>query len=157
MSNNLTKFLSHLDTSTTAVFTAALYFYEKGLDVRIGGLRKCDSYSNYMNFVDDGDMFIYRNGEKYRIEVKNLSAQFTCAEDWPFKDFMVCAKNAYDYATPKPYAYMIFNKDRTHMAIVKGDTHNHWGVVSRTDSRYKNYKQDFYICDLKHIQFKEVI
>jgi len=43
------------------------------------------------------------------------------------------------------------------MAIVKGDTHNHWGVVSRTDSRYKNYTQDFYICDLKYIQFKEVI
>jgi len=156
MKDNLTKFLSHLDASTTAVFTAALYFYEKGLDVRIGGLRKCTSHQNYMDFVDDGDLFVYNQGESNRIEVKNLSAQFTCAEDWPFRDFMVCAKNAYDNATPKPYAYMIFNKNRTHIAIVKGDTHKHWKVVSRTDRRYDNYTQDFYICDLEHIQFKSI-
>lgn len=156
MKDNLSKFLSHLDASTAAVFTAALYFYEKGLDVRIGGLRKCDSYSNYMNFVDDGDMFIYRNGEKYRIEVKNLSAEFTSREDWPFKDFMVCAKKAYDHATPKPYAYLIFNKSRTHMAVVKGDTSDSWATVQRTDSRYKNYTQEFYLCDLDLIKWIEI-
>ena len=156
MSNNLNKFLSHLDNSTAGVFTAALYFYQKGLDVRIGGLRKCTSHQNYMDFVDDGDLFVYNQGESNRIEVKNLSAQFTCAEDWCFKDFIVCAKKAYDNATPKPYAYMIFNKGRTHMAIVKGDTHKHWKTVSRTDRRYDNYTQDFYICDLEHIQFKSI-
>jgi len=154
--NNLNKFLSHLDNSTAGVFTAALYFYEKGLDVRIGGLRKCDSYKNYMNFVDDGDMFIYRNGEKYRIEVKNLSAEFTCKEDWPFKDFIVCAKKSYDHATPKPYAYLILNKNRTHMAVVKGDTNPSWKTIQRVDSRYENYTQEFYLCDLDLINWIEL-
>lgn len=156
MKDNLRKFLNHLDRSSIGVFTVALYFYNKGIDVRIGGLRKCTSEDDYMDFVDDGDMFIYKNNKSYRIEVKNLSAQFTSKEDWPFKDFIVCAKKSYDHASPKPSAYMILNKERTHMAVVKGSTCNHWGVVRRTDNRYNNYSQDFYICDLDLIKWIEL-
>ena len=42
-----------------------------------------------MDFIDDGDLSVTIKESK-RIEIKNLSAQFTCAEDWPYKDFMVC-------------------------------------------------------------------
>jgi len=42
------------------------------------------------------------------------------------------------------------------MAIVKGDTHKHWDVVSRTDRRYDNYSQEFYTCDLNLIQWEKI-
>lgn len=156
MKTNHSRFIDHLDKSSAGVFTIAYYLYLKGLDVRIGGLRKRKSHESYKDFQDHGDLFVYKNSNKYRIEVKNLSCDFTCAEDWKFKDFIVCASHSYDFADQKPYAYFILNKDRTHVAIVNSETSNTWRKVKRTDSRYNDYSQEFYTCDLQLIQWKEI-
>ena len=156
MKDNYKKFINHLDSSSVGVFTIAYYLYRKGLDITIGGLKKREYNQNYKDFQDDGDLFVHKEGKKYRIEVKNLSCDFTSAKDWKFKDFMVCASHSYDFADEKPYAYFILNKKRTHTAIVKGDTYKHWEKVRRTDSRYNNYSQEFYICDLDLIKWIEL-
>ena len=153
MKENHDKFISHLEESSAGVFTAAYYLYSKGLDVMISGLRKRGYDQDPKDFQDDGDLFVFKNDKKYRIEVKNLSCDFTSSEDWQFKEFIVCASHSYDNADLKPYAYMILNKNRTHMAEVKGDTHKHWSTIERKDSRYYNYSQKFYICDLDLIKW----
>lgn len=156
MKTNYSKFIDHLDESSVGVFTIAYYLYLKGLDVRIGGLRKMKLNESYKDFQDDGDLFVYKDSRKYRIEVKNLSCDFTCAEDWKFKDFIVCASHSYDFADEKPYAYFILNKYRTHVAIVNSKTNSTWNIVKRTDSRYNKYSQDFYTCDLSLIQWEKI-
>jgi|TARA_R110002020_G_scaffold120147_1_gene273837 hypothetical protein len=157
MRENHKKFLSHLNNSTEAVFITALYLHNKGLDVRINAMKKAKSHKDWKNFKDDGDMYIYKGDKSYRIEVKGLSCDFTNASDWAFKDFIVCAKHSYDNSTPKPYAYMILNKDKTHMGIVNTRTYLDWGVVSRKDSRYKDVTQEFYTCPLNKIQWEKII
>jgi hypothetical protein len=151
--SNHEKFLIHLNNSSEAVFVVAKYLYLKGLDVRINALKKSKSHSEWKKFKDDGDLFIYHKKNKYRIEVKGLSCDFTDDKDWAFKDFIVCAKHSYDNAKLKPYAYFILNKNKTHIGRVKSSTKHNWNVVSRKDNRYKNVKQEFYTCELSDIEW----
>tara|TARA_Y100000593_G_scaffold32670_1_gene64413 strand:- start:621 stop:1091 length:471 start_codon:yes stop_codon:yes gene_type:complete len=156
MRENHKKFLSHLDDSTEAVFITALYLHKLGLDVRINAMQKAKSHKDWKNCKDDGDIYIYKNDKKYRIEVKGLSCDFTNGSDWKFKDFMVCAKHSYDNANPAPYAYILLNKNKTHAAIVNTSTYASWETVFRKDSRYEGVTQEFYICPLSKIQWRSL-
>ena len=153
MNSNHNKFLKHLDDSSEAVFTVAKHLYLKGLDVRINALKKAEKHSDWKKYKDDGDLFVFNDEKSYRIEVKGLSCDFTNKNDWCFKDFIVCAKHSFDNANPKPYAYFILNKKRTHCAIVKETTSSTWNIVKRKDNRYKDITQEFYICDLNKIEW----
>jgi|TARA_R110000744_G_C18997452_1_gene521367 hypothetical protein len=153
MNSNHSKFLKHLDNSSEAVFIVAKYLYLKGLDVRINALKKAKKHSDWKKYKDDGDLFIFNKNKSYRIEVKGLSCDFTNKNDWSFKDFIVCAKHSFDNSNPKPYAYFILNKKRTHCAIVKEKTSGIWNIVQRKDNRYQNIVQEFYTCDLSKIEW----
>jgi len=37
-----------------------------------------------------------------------------------------------------------------------GTTREHWYVEQRTDKRYENYRQDFYLCPLEYVKFTEI-
>lgn len=156
MDENHKKFLDHLDNSTEAVFIVALYLHKKGLDVKIKAVQKANSHKEWKQYKDDGDIFVYKNGKPYRIEVKGLSCDFTSDKDWKFKDFIVCAKHSYDNAEPVPFSYMMLNKDKTHMAIVKTKTYPSWGVVKRKDSRYKDVTQEFYTCPINNVEWIKI-
>ncbi|QDP46884.1 MAG: hypothetical protein GOVbin406_73 [Prokaryotic dsDNA virus sp.] len=151
---NHERFLSHLDKSSEAVFAAAAFLHKKGLDVRINATRRASSHSEWKKYRDDGDIYAYdKKGNSYRVEAKGLSCDFTSVRDWKFKDFMVCAKHSFDSASPKPYAYIILNKNKTHAAIVRSSTSSCWETVSRKDSRYDNVVQEFYTCPMGSIDW----
>tara|TARA_R100000808_G_C2100421_1_gene117684 strand:+ start:84 stop:557 length:474 start_codon:yes stop_codon:yes gene_type:complete len=157
MRENHKKFLNHLDDSTESVFISALYLYKKGCSVKINAMEKASSHKDWKSCRDDGDLEVYKNNNKYRVEVKGLSADFTCAEDWKYGNkFIVCAKHSYDQAKTKPYAYMILNKNRTHVAIVKTTTKNDWYVEYRKDSRYNDFGQECYFCPLDKIEWRKL-
>jgi hypothetical protein len=152
LNNNHQKFLEHLDNSSDAVFICAKYFYKKGIPVEIQPMTKADKHEDWKDHKDNGDLFI-----RQRIEVKNVSVDFTCAADWKYKDqFIVCAKHSWDKAHPKPYAYMIVNKSKSHMAIVYGKTKKYWDINYRTDSRYTGVNQEFYFCPIDKVIWKEL-
>jgi hypothetical protein len=153
MKDNHEIFLKHLTDSSESVFIVAKYLYLKGLDIKINGLKKAGKHSDWKKYKDDGDLFIIKNDISYRIEVKGLSCDFTNNTDWCFKDFIVCAKHSFDHAEVKPYAYFILNKKRTHSAIVKTNQTYNWNVVTRKDNRYQNVSQEFYTCQLDHIEW----
>ena len=151
--SNHQKFLQHLDSSSESVFIVAKFLYLKGFDVKISGLSKAERHSDWKKHKDDGDLFLYHKGKEHRIEVKGLSCDFTGKGDWVFSDFIVCAKHSFDNAIKKPLAYFILNKDRTHAAIVKSITKNKWRVVTRSDHRYENVTQEFYVCPFECINW----
>jgi hypothetical protein len=154
--NNHEKFLSHLDFSAEALFIIALFLHRKGFDVWINGLKKASRHKDWKEFKDDGDLYVVHKGSMYRIEVKGLSCSFTGLHNWPYRDFIVCAKHSFDNAIQKPYAYMILNKERTHIGIVKSSTRSSWEVVERQDNRYENITQTFYTCPLSVIEWKSI-
>ena len=147
--NDDRKFAKHLIESQDAVWQVARWLQSKGNAVTVNPTFITPSHDQWEDYADSGDLLITQ-----RIEVKRLSASFTCKEDWPFKDkFIVCAKHAWDRALQKPYAFIYLNKEQTHIAVLKGDTHKSWTHSKRTDSRYENMTQEFYFCDLGLVKF----
>lgn len=152
MTDNHKKFLTHLDDSQSAVWLVAEWLNNRGYDVTINATKKAPSHDDWKNYADNGDLEI-----KQRIEVKHLSAEFTCMDDWPFGNkFIVCAKHAFDRAKPKPYAYIILNNKKTHMALVMGATSNSWFSEIRKDSRYNQVDQEFYFCPINEVKFTKI-
>jgi hypothetical protein len=137
-------FLKHLDASHDAVWCAARWLQNKGHHVVVTPTTKSKTHGEWKQHADSGDLYLQQ-----RIEVKKRGIDFTGAGDWPHGDkFIVCSRHSYDLARPKPYAWIILNKAKTHAAIVKAESRTRWVVEKRTDSRYQNYTQEFYFCPL---------
>ena len=143
------RFVKHLDASSEAVFKCAEYLYLRGVQVAICPMTKSKGYDDRLDHQDNGDLYIQQ-----RIEVKHSSRDFTCIADWPFTDFIVCARHSYDNANPKPYAYMILNAEKTHVAVVYGRLKAQWWVKTLTDKRYEDMTQEFYMCKPEIVEIK---
>jgi len=149
---NFDKFKENLVKSQEGVNFAANYLLSMGHDVLVKATHIAPSREQWKDYTDSGDLYIQQ-----RIEIKHLSAQFTDSY-WPFgSKFLVCAKHSFDQSTPKPYAYLYFSKDKDYVASVLATTRPHWYVEPRTDKRYEQYQQDFYLCPLEHVRFTKVV
>ena len=148
---NFKKFVKRLEGSHTGVQHAAKWLEGRGYQVSIPPTIVADSYENRMAYVDNGDLFI----ERLRIEVKTLSVTFTGRDDWPYKNkFIVCGKDSFDRATPRPYAYLIQSKDLKFMGVVLSASSKYWYVENKLDKDYpEEYRQDFYMCPMEHVSF----
>jgi len=144
------KFINHLDASHDAVWMVARWLVSHGTQVTVNTTSKAKNRAECRDHMDNGDLYINQ-----RVEVKGLSTEFTCAEDWPYKDwFMIVAKYKYDISNPKPIMFVYLNKARTHLAILKTDTYDQWRVrYNVKDRRYDNVVQDFYECPTKLVKF----
>ena len=157
LTGNHKKFTEHLKESTKALFIVAHFFHHHGYTIRINGQKCSPEASSHEEYADDGDLFIFNKEKWVRIEVKGLTAEFSNSEDWPFKNFMVCAKHSYDKTLPyPPSSYYILNKTRTNAAIVKTNTFDHWFTKTVKDGRYENVSQEFYHCPLDKIEWKDI-
>lgn len=151
MSDDNSRFLAHLAASHDAVWKVARYIQRTGFNVMVNAGHDTSTFETRMSHVDNGDLSIV-----HRIEVKHLRKEFTSAEDWPFPDVIVCAKQAFDKAKPKPFQFILVNRAETHIAIVRGSTRPQWTVMENVrDSRYEDRAQDFYVCPLHLVQFRE--
>lgn len=147
--DNHEKFLEHLDASEEPVWLIARWLSGRGYSVQVPAASRANKREDWKDHVDSGDLYISQ-----RVEVKQLSVNFTSRSDWPYRDdFIVCAKHAYDNATPKPYTYIIVSADSSHAAAVMCLDSGKWYTGIREDSRYKGVKQEFYFAPLDTVRF----
>ena len=135
--------------SHAAVSLVASYLSYNGLTVQIGGLHVAPSQDLVEDYLDGGDLRIC-----VPVEVKHLSRDFTCLEDWPFGDkFIVDAKDSYDRKKEQPARYIVVSKSMTHCAIVSVHaTRPHWYAEPRSHQHYGTTKL-YYFCPLKMVKF----
>lgn len=146
---NHSKFLSHLDTSKDAVWQVARMLNDRGYPVSVPVSAKAETHDDWEHFADNGDLYISQ-----RVEVKQLSVDFTSVADWPFRDkFIVCARHAFDRATPKPFAYVIISRSGQYAAAVFCSDASQWTVEVRTDKRYADVSQQFYFAPMATVRF----
>ena len=150
--SNFDKFAKHLEKSISGVFIGAQVFHKKGYTVKINPSLLAPSSSEWEIYADNGDLEV-----SMRVEVKQSGYDFTDHSDFPFKDPIVCGKNAWDRAMPKPRFIMLLNKAGTRFSLISADTREHWFVRELNDKRYgPEYTQEFYLCPLKHFIFSDV-
>lgn len=147
------QFLARLDKSHEAVIAVASWLSNRGNSVTISGLHRAPTAADWQDFADSGDLFINQ-----RVEVKCLTHDFTCHEDWTFKDkFIVCAKAPFDRYQPKPYAFVYVNKSHTHAGIVVvSQTQQHWWTEDKEDKNYPGAPKTFYVMPTKLVKFVEM-
>ena len=150
------KVIQHVRKSQDDVWRIARWFSEKGYEVRIPPTSYAKNYQDRLNHQDKGDLYVTFQKEE-RVEVKGLSRQFTCKDDWPMGNIaIVCAKHSFDHANPKPFFYILLSADKVHAMFIRSDTKEHWEEKEYTDKRYESMRQVFYVCPIQYIKFSAV-
>lgn len=110
-------------------------------------MRQAPTAADAESYLDVGDLFI-----RLRIEVKQISRNFTSAQDWPFRECFVSNKAAVDRAGDAVLVYVTVSQDKRYRALIKRSTRPHWYVVETVASNTGN-KEQFYACPLNLVQF----
>jgi hypothetical protein len=142
------NFFELLDASQSTVWMAAQWLVSRGFNVKVNASGKTPDHENWKKYADNGDLEVSQ-----RVEVKRSGYDFTCAQDYPFENMIVCAKHSYDNAIPKPYVYLIFNKAGTHVARIYSRQRHEWFEQEKEDGRFKGYKQVFYFINRNKVNF----
>lgn len=150
--SNSDKFVSHLKDSEDARWFVARWLSGRGHTVTLKPLKIRPTSADHAEYVDDGDI----QAELGRFEVKRLGVDFTNASDWPFKDYIVCGKNAWDRAEPKPYAFVTLSSNMKFAGVLMPDPAT-WVVKTIIDKRYNGYSQEFYLTDRSAVKFVKVL
>ena len=147
-------FKERFSKSHDAVMLMARHFMLQGFDVTVSGVRCRPSREQWREFSDTGDLSIHT-----KIEVKQISAQFTGPHDWPFKDFIVCGKESFDRAEKRgqvPCRYYILNPQGTHYGMIHvAGTRARWHEGGRMDGR-RGEMGEFYICAVSDVRWGAV-
>lgn len=150
---NHKKFISNLEKSEPARKFIADLLQEIGYVVSIRETNISPTHTDWKKYADAGDL-ITNIGV---IEVKALTCDFTAIKDFPFRSgAIVCAKHSYDLKNPKPVCFMQLNKNWSHLLVIDSSTEKMWYTDTRSDKRYENYKQEFYVCPLKYVEIVSI-
>lgn len=125
--NSTEAFLRRLDKSRHSVFLVAEYLHKSGYNVHIPAFDYRPTDSNWEDHTDNGDLYIWKEKEQqHRIDVKHRNLDFTGKDDFPYDRIFVSDIRAIRRATPFPLAYVIVNKNCTHIGVVWARTKPHW-------------------------------
>lgn len=121
-----------------------------GVPVEVNPLRIAPTRAEAAQYRDQGDLVFSLPGE-----VKHLTCEFVTPEgkiDWPFPNVIVCKKDAWDEARPKPLRFYYVNSPGTHVAVLSSDTRADWWVGQVTDRR-TGETQTVYYTKVENLRF----
>ncbi len=124
--------------------------HARGRMVEIPPLRFAPSAAQADQYVDGGDLFVV---VRYRLEVKHLGVDFTCANDWPFNEVFVSNVAAVDRANGDVHYYVSVSKNFRYAAIVPRTTKDKWYVVEKLVKNTGNVERN-YACPLDLVSFE---
>jgi hypothetical protein len=146
------SFIADLRESKSSVEIAARWLSSQGYPVVIRPTFERPESSKMAEFADDGDLEIMQ-----RVEVKRrVSLTFSSKADFPYKTLIVDACHCYDNARPKPYAYIILNREMSAAFIVDVKaSKKHWQKVTKQD-RFKKRERSFYEVPMEFVRVEEI-
>jgi hypothetical protein len=145
------NFIEDLRASQQSVELVASWIRKRGTPVIIRPSFERPDVSQKNDYADSGDLEILQ-----RIEVKQRkSLTFTSKDDFKYQSIIVDPCHAYDRARPKPYAYVILNREMTCGFIILNDTFRHWTRLTKWD-RFKSRNREFYECPIQHAIFADL-
>ena len=148
-------FLARLRESHRAVWFVAHALWKRGLIVRLHPATEAARFQDWKKHSDEGDLYISTDTISWsRVEVKRLSVEFSCQDDWPFnEDFIVDSRSTFDGKDPVPWAYLVLNKSMTHYGRVNvEETKPTWKIEERCD-RWTDLVREYYLCPIGGVRF----
>lgn len=151
------RFKTNFRKSEEPRWSAARALVARGHTVTVPPMKLAETRDDAKDCVDNGDLYICTTGG-LRIEIKQRGFPFTCAKDFKYSDFSVCAQHQWDLANPKPYAFFIMSQCLQYAGIVYGESFGQWRLGEKIrDSRYEAHVQNFYFCPKEFVTFIPLI
>lgn len=139
----------HRDPVRDALHGVVDWFTARGLAARVPGGLRPPPLATAPDLVDAGTLFV-----EQRVELKYLDRPFTSRADWPFgAKFVVGLRQAWETASPRPYAVMVVNSALTHVAVVKAASRAYWTVERQAEGKANAEGLEFYLCPMEHVEF----
>lgn len=149
------KFLERLDRSRPAVFKVAEFLHKEGFTVTIPAIEYAPTAADHTKFVDNGDIIAEKGSKKHRIEVKHLSIDFHDAKSFPYKVAFISNVAAVNRAEGSVTAYVIVNKNMTHIGIAWTSLKDKW-VITHKVAKNTNNMESNYACDPILLDYREL-
>lgn len=154
--NTKNAFIRRLDASRKSTFLVAAFLHKAGFNVHIPAFDYNEANEPWEDHVDDGDIYIWKErGEQLRIDVKHVSVDFTGKDDFPFPYMFVADIRAIERANPFPLAYIVANKQCSHIGIVWGKTKKFWeahDVFATNTNKMITVKR----CPVEYVDFRSL-
>ena len=114
--------------------------------MRVTAARAAPDASLHKEYADSSDLEI-----SLKIEVKQRhNVSFTCREDIPGGELIVCAVHSFTHNPP--FAYIHLDDDASHAAIIYSGDSDKWEKRRIHDKRYgDNYSQMCYVTSAEHV------
>jgi hypothetical protein len=150
-------YIENVKAARGAEHLAAQWFRNRGDSAIVLKKKIAKDQSEYLDCLDHGDLMVVMRsfgstnarimGVKHRIKL-----DFTCEEDFPYPDIIVCSVNSWIHSDPKPRGFLNINKAKTHLCMVWSSTWNVWTKKTVHDKRYGTDQVDFF-CPIEFTAF----
>ena len=117
---------------------------EAGLEVEMPSI-------NFNKGTDDGDIFVFIKGQKYVLEVKSLSREFTCIEDFPHETVIVDMEENYNKKKHHVTAYILISQKTAAMFVIPSTSQEHWTRKFIKD-KVRGYSKWFMFVEKKYLK-----
>jgi len=153
-------FLARLEYSNVASWMWALWNWSRGdLGLVLPQVTR-PSFEERRAYSDTGDAVQFANPKDnggrqgHRVEIRRREEmEFTSAADYRYPDMLVDPCFKWDESGVKPWKYVVFDKDMSHVASWLGETHDDWRSVTLN---YYGGRRDHYMCPMHHVKFEKV-
>ena len=147
-------FLRRLYGSSFGVFVVAAWMHRLKRTVKIYPIDAAPFGEDPNKYVDKGDLLVTdEKGENSLLEVKHIQTSFTCQEDWPHPFVIVSNVGSVDRNRGSVKAYVILNKEATHVAIIPASDIDSWEKRDIMSSNTQKVEA-FYTCKPSSCVFK---
>lgn len=156
MGNSYDEFADRYNRQWPAVFAVARWLHANGHSINIAAPNLRPRNSDYRDYQDSGDLFAEKDGKRKRIEVKGRNVDFTCAEDWPYKEgAFVCSVKSYSGKEDNVTAWISVSRDLNYAMITRTEDNEFWVKTERYD-RPRERTEDFWLCPLEKVIFRKI-
>jgi len=117
---------------------------EAGLNVEMPSV-------NFNKGTDSGDIFLFVGDDKYIIEVKSVSKEFTSIEDFPYDTVIVDMEENWNKKKHTPTAYIHISQKTNYMFVVPCSTQEFWTRKFIKD-KIRGYSKWFMFVEKKYLK-----
>lgn len=146
--------IGRLKYSLPSVQEAAMWLlymkhkYNLKYEIEIPETTFSKSVEDNPNHSDNGDIILhFPDGSRLVVEVKQISRNFTCRQDWPFGDrAMVDRCATFDKKDPVPWRYICWSHDKRSLFVLNVKRTRHkWWIESTFNTQEQKYQPFYYV------------
>jgi len=150
------EFEADLLASSDAVFTVARWLHDGGFDVFIPSVKMRKKHEKSIDYMDDGDLHITKNGVTKKVSVKGWHRTDFTDTSFPFKSVFVANKRFVDIKGDQIGYYMTVNSSGTCICIVNTEkTKNSWSLITYYDKKSRQ-EETVYSCPIELATFAKM-